>query len=295
VIFLNHNHFTQMKKTLLTLAFAFAMYSQEATAQIQTPQPSPAATVQQVVGITNFTVTYSRPGLKGRAAFGNVVPFDQVWRTGANASTFISFDDKVKIEGNEIPAGKYALFSIPGKDEWTIIINKSTTGSSELDATQDLIRFKVKPQTLNMAVETFTIGFSEFTTNSANLDLCWDKTLVRMKVTTEPDTKIMEQIKKAMANPLASAAQNYFQSASYYNDNNKDLNQALEWINKAVEIRKDAFWMTKVKAEILAKLGKHKEAIETAEMSKKVAADSKNDAYVKMNDDNIAAWKKMVK
>lgn len=284
-----------MKKIFFTLALAGMLYSGKAIAQIQTPQPSPAATVQQTVGITNFTVNYSRPGLKGRTAFGTLVPFDQVWRTGANASTFITFDDKVKLEGNEIPAGKYALFTIPGKDEWTIIINKSTTGSSELDAAQDLIRFKVKPQMLPMAVETFTIGFSDFTSTSANLDLTWDKTLVRIKIMTDPETKIMEQIKKTMANPLAAAAQNYFQSASYYLENNKDMNQALEWINKAVDIRKDAFWMSKVKAEILAKLGKHKEAIEAAEGSKKVAAESKNDAYVKMNEDNIAAWKKMVK
>ncbi len=284
-----------MKKVIFGLALAGLLFTTDAMAQIQTPQPSPAATVQQVVGITNFTVTYSRPGLKSRAAFGGIVPYDQVWRTGANASTFVTFDDKVKLEGNEIPAGKYALFTIPGKDEWTIIINKSQTGSSELDASQDLIRFKVKPQMLAAPVETFTIGFNEFTSTSANLDLTWDKTLVRIKVTTEPDTKITEQIKKAMANPLGAAAQNYFQSASYYLETGKDLNQALEWINKAVEIRKDAFWMTKTKAEILAKLGKHKEAIETAEMSKKVATEAKNDAYIKMNDDNINAWKKLAK
>jgi hypothetical protein len=284
-----------MKKIFLTLALAGMLYGGEALAQIQTPQLSPASTVQQTVGITNFTVNYSRPGLKGRTAFGTLVPFDQVWRTGANASTFITFDDKVKLEGNEIAAGKYALFTIPGKEEWTIIINKSTTGLPELDAAQDLVRFKVKPQTLPVAVETFTIGFSNFTSTSANLDLTWDKTLVRIKVTTDPETKIMEQIKRVMANPLAAAAQNYFQSANYYLENNKDMNQALEWINKSVDIRKDAFWISKVKAEILAKLGKYKEAIEVAEGSKKIAAEEKDDAYVKMNEDNIAAWKKLVK
>jgi tetratricopeptide (TPR) repeat protein len=159
----------------------------------------------------------------------------------------------------------------------------------------DLLRFKVKPQTLAMNFETFTIGFSSFTTTSAMLEMMWEKTGISLKVETEPDVKISEQIKKVMANPLGQAAQNYYQSASYYYENGKDLKQALEWINKATEINKTAFWMMRMKSLIQAKSGDYKGAIESAEMSKKMSAEAKNDEWVKMNETSIAEWKKLVK
>lgn len=284
-----------MKNIFATLLIAGALYSGNAMAQIQTPQPSPTSTVQQVVGITNFTINYSRPSAKGRAVFGTLVPFGEVWRTGANSATMLTVDDKIKIEGNEIPAGKYSLFTIPNKDEWTIIISKDVSGSSQLAEGMDLVRFKVKPQTLPMHIETFTIGLSNFTNTNATLDLMWEKTAISLKVETDPDTKISEQIKKVMANPLGQAANNYFASASYYYETGKDMKQALEWVNKAVEIRPDAFWIIRTKALIQAKLGDFKAAIATAELSKKIANDAKNQQYVKMNEDSIAEWKKSVK
>jgi hypothetical protein len=284
-----------MKNFLAALLVTGALYSGNVVAQIQTPQPSPSATVQQVVGITNFTINYSRPGAKGRTVFGDVVPFGKVWRTGANGATMLTIDDKIKLEGNEIPAGKYSIFTIPDKTEWTVIVSKDVSGSSSLAEGMDLVRFKVKTQALAMNVETFTIGLSNFTNTAASLDMMWEKTAISMKVETDPDVKISEQIKKAMTNPLGQAAQNYYQSASYYYENGKDLKQALEWIIKATEINKTAFWMVRMKSLIQAKLGDYKMAIESAEMSKKMSAEAKNDEWVKMNETSIAEWKKLVK
>lgn len=272
-----------------TLAFGY-----EATAQITTPQPSPTSTVQQAVGITNFTVTYSRPGAKGRTVFGGeIVPFDKEWRTGANSATMINFDDKVKMEGNEIPAGKYSLFTIPSKNEWTVIINKDISGSSVRDASKDLVSFKVKPQALPMHVETFTISFNEFTNTGAFLDLSWEKTLVRIKIETDVDTKVMEQIQKFAKSPMSAVGRNYFAAATYYLENGKDMKQALEWVNKAAEINPQAYWILHTKALIQGKLGDYKAAIETAEASKKIATEQKDDAYITRNDKVITEWKKM--
>ncbi len=284
-----------MKNFFATLLVTTALYSGSVMAQIQTPQPSPSATVQQTVGITNFTINYSRPSAKGRVVYGTLVPFGEVWRTGANSATMLTIDDKIKIEGNEIPMGKYSIFTIPGKDEWTVIISKDISGASSLAEGMDLVRIKVKPQAAAMNFETFTIGFSDLTTTAAMLDLAWEKTLVRLKVETDPDVKIMEQIKKAMVNPLAQAGQSYYQSASYYYEGGKDLKQALEWINKATEINKTAFWMVRMKSLIQAKTGDYKAAIESAEVSKKMSADAKNNEWVKMNETSIAEWKKLVK
>jgi len=284
-----------MKNFFAALLLTGALYTGNVSAQIQTPQPSPAATVQQVVGITNFSITYSRPSAKSRTVFGDVVPFGKVWRTGANAATMLTIDDKIKLEGNEIPAGKYSLFTIPDKTEWTVIVSKDISGASQLVEGSELVRFKVKPQLLPMNVESFTIGFGNLATTSATLDMAWEKTAISIKVETDPDAKISEQIKKVMANPLGQAGNNYFQAASYYYETGKDLKQALEWVTKAAEINKTAFWIVRMKSLIQAKMGDYKMAIESAEASKKLSAEAKNDEWVKMNETSIAEWKKMVK
>jgi len=266
-------------------------------AQIATPQPSPAATIKQVVGLADVEIVYSRPSAKGRVVFGDLVSFDQVWRTGANAATTISFNEEMTIGGTKVPAGKYALFTIPSKTEWTVIINKNTAlwGSDGYKQEEDVVRVKVKPTSLADAVETFTIGVSNLTQNGAFVDIVWEKTKISFPIEMDVDSKVMGQISKTMENPKLSLANTYRSAAKYYLDNNKDLNKALEWINESVKIRPDAYWIVRDKALIQAALKDYKGAIETAKLSIEVAKKAKNEDYVKNNEKSIEEWSKMKK
>jgi hypothetical protein len=275
-----------MKKitTLILACVAFAGVSQ---AQVKTPQPSPAATVKQTFGLGEVTVVYSRPVVKGRTIFGDLVPFDKLWRTGANASTKISFTDDVKIDGQTLAAGDYSLFTIPGKAEWTVIINKDLkSGTADYKAENDALRFKVKPQALPYLVESFTIDASDVQANSLVMNISWEKTRVSFKVETDIDAKIMSSIDKTL-NPKPEA-NTYFAAASYYYESGKDMNQALSWVNKATEMNKDAFWMMHLKAKILKKMNDVNGAVAAANASKESAKKAGNDDYVALNDKLIA-------
>jgi Protein of unknown function (DUF2911) len=264
------------------------------SAQLTTPQPSPAATLKQKVGLTDVEINYSRPGAKGRVIFGDVVPFGTIWRTGANASTKIKVSDKVQIGGLEVPAGEYALYTIPGKDEWTIIIHTylENWGDGGYDQTKDLGRFTVKPTQMMDKYETFTIDFSDLTTSTGNLNLIWENTKVSLPITTPADEMVEKQIEKVMAGPSAN---DYYQSARFYLEKEKNLDQALTYINLAVEKRPEAFWYTHVQAKILAKLGKKKEALAAAEKSLELAKASKDGdfGYIANNEKLIKEIKAM--
>lgn len=262
-------------KSKLFLFISASIMSFGLTAQITMPQVSPEATLKQKVGLTDVEIIYSRPGAKGRVVFGEVVPFGEVWRTGANSSTKIKVSEKVTIGTLEVPAGQYALYTIPGKDEWTIIIHKflENWGSGGYDQSQDLGRFTVKPtQTLDK-YETFTIDFSELTTSSGNLNLIWENTKVTFPILAPSNEIVEKQITKTMEGPSAN---DYFQSARYYFDNNKNMDQALTYVNKAIEKRPEAFWYVHLQAKILLKLGKKKEALAAAEKSLAAAKESKD-------------------
>jgi hypothetical protein len=256
-------------------------------AQINTPRPSPSSTVTQKIGLADVSVNYSRPSAKGRKIFGEVVPFDKIWRTGANEPTKLSFSDTVTVEGKKLSPGDYALYTIPGLTEWTIIIGKNPkTSAGEYKDDQEAARFKVKSEKGCADVETFTIDFANLTTNSALLQLSWEKTIVKFKIENEVDSKVMAQIKQKMED-----TQMYFQAASYYYDTNRDMNQALEWINKATA-KDPKFWMLHLKAKIQVKLKDCKGAIESAQKSNELAKEAKNDEYVKFNEKLIADCKK---
>ena len=201
--------------------------------QIQFPAASPACTLKQRVGLTDIEIVYSRPSMKGRVIFGGVVPYDQVWRTGANASTKISFSTPVKLNGVEIPAGKYALYTIPGQTEWTIIIHKNTNASIfNYNPTNDLVRFQVTPVTLSdMSIETFTIEFNRLRDESAVLNLVWDKTVVPIPLEVDVTSKLIPQIEAAMASTNKQTAGFYFQAATFYYDHGLDLKKALSWLD----------------------------------------------------------------
>jgi DUF2911 family protein len=263
--------------TLSIFSFCFC-YSQNLT----TPQPSPTEEIKQNFGLSQIEVSYSRPGVKGRKIFGDLVPYNKVWRTGANSATTITFGDDVVINGTKLQAGKYGLLTIPGENEWTVIFTKQTdvTNAAAYKQNQDVLRVAVKSFQLPFSIQNFTIDFNDITGNSCNLELMWDSVYVQMPITTDVDTKVMKQIKQIMEGDNLP----YFQSAQYYIDNDKDLNQAVEWLDKAIAQNPDAYFMYYQKARALAKLGKKQDALAASNKSIELAKAAKNDDYVALNE-----------
>lgn len=278
-----------MKKTILLMSVLFVALVAEA--QVATPSPSPLSTLTQRVGLVDIKVEYSRPSLRGRKMFGENLPYGEIWRTGANACTKVSFSDDVKINGNALAKGTYSLLSIPGPYEWTLMLNKNTSlsGTDGYKPEEDALRFKVKPEVLSNKVETFTIAVANIREESADIELTFETTKLVINVTMDTENKVLASIKRAMDGPSADS---YFQAAVYYLEHNKDANQALEWINKAIEKGSEYFWVYRQKSLIEAKLGKTADAIKTAERSLAMAKEAKNNDYIRMNERSIAEWKK---
>lgn len=253
------------------------------TAKIEFPAASPLCSLKQRVGLTDIQVEYSRPGVKGRDVFGSMIPYGQVWRTGANSATKLVFSTPVKLNGNEIPAGTYALMTIPDKDEWTVIINKGSDqwGSYKYDQSADLVRFKVKPIALDRPVETLTIDFDDIKDESSELKLAWDKTKVPMKLEVNYVDKLTKQIEDEMASD--DPKKPYFQAAMFYFNHEKDLQKANKWVDAALAER-EAFYIVHLKAKILAKLGDKAGALAAAKKSTELATKANDTAYVKLNE-----------
>lgn len=270
------------------LLFVFALViSLGAGAQgIKTPSPSPSQTLKQEFALSSIEINYSRPLVKGRKIFGDLVPYGKMWRTGANGATKITFGEDVKVGGVAVKAGSYALYSIPNKGEWEIILNKGVNngGLSGYKAEEDIARFKAKAEELPFSIESFTIDIADVKANTASIDLLWDNVLVSIPVEADIDSKIMTQIDNA----INTDSRPYFQAASYYFDNGKDLKKALEWVNKAIEAQPDAFWIAHLKAKIQAKSGDKAGAKATAQKSIALAKQAKNDDYVALNEKLIA-------
>jgi len=267
-----------------------------AQAQIATPQPSPKSTVMQRVGLTDITIVYSRPGVKGRQIFGTVVPFGKRWRTGANATTSIKFSDDVTIEGKKVPAGEYGLYTIPNKTEWLVVLNKSLKQGADVDGfkdDQDVARFTIKPYKVASKVETFTINFTDVTPATANVAMEWETTGAKFKITADVDSKVMAQIDEKITKNANPAPADLASAAVYYYDNNKDLKQALTWMEKA-NATDAKFWNLNTEAKIRLKMKDYAGATKAAEASKKaaLAATPPNGEYVKMNEDLMAEAKK---
>ncbi|WP_019947979.1 DUF2911 domain-containing protein [Hymenobacter aerophilus] len=270
-----------------------------AQAQISTPQPSPKSTLMQRVGLTDVTVTYYRPSLRSRLGFGEaggkgVVTYGQRWRTGANSSTTIKFADDMMVEGQKVAAGEYGLYTIPGKNEWTVVLNKNTKAGANVDAFKDdenVASFKVKPMMLKDKVETFTIDLTDLTPATANVAMMWDQTAVKFKLMAEVEPKVMAQIDEKVLKNASPSSGDLAAAAVYYLDNNKDLKQALTWMQQA-NAKDPKFWNVLTEAKIRMKMKDYKGAVAAAEQSKKLAMDAKNMDYVKMNDELIAEAKK---
>ena len=270
------------------LLFASTLLAQ--TPKVEFPAPSPAATLKQRVGLTDIEIAYSRPSAKGRQIFGSVVPFGQVWRTGANNATKITFSTDVKLNGTAVPAGAYALYTIPGEAEWTIILNRGVGKSgTQYDEKEDVLRFKATPVHLSDTdIETFTIEFNHLRDESAILNRVWDKTVVPIKVELDLTSKLVPQIEAVMASDAKSKP--YYQAAMFYYDHGQDLQKASQWVDAAIAQR-DAHYIEYLKAKILAKLGDKAGAIAAAKRSTELAITAKDTGYVKMNDDLISSLK----
>jgi len=283
-----------MKKLQSIAIAALTCFTLTVNAQIKTPAPSPGATVSQKVGLVDIELNYSRPGKKDRVIFGKLVPYGEVWRTGADASTKIKFSEEVNIGGIDVDAGEYSIYTIPGEAEWTIIISKSLENwdaDNYKKEEDDAARFTAKPVKLNDVVETFTIDFSTLTSDGCNLDLSWANTRVSIPIKVNTDEAVMAAIKKTILD--GPSANDYRRAALYYQDKGKDLEQALKWIDIAIEKRDDAFWYIHNRAQILGDLGKKKEAIAAAEKSMEMAKvyEDGDFGYIKRNEELIAKLK----
>ena len=280
-----------MSKILLVLAFFLASITIKA--QLKTPASSPKSTLEQVVGLTNVDIVYSRPSMKTRTIFGDLVPFGKLWRTGANANTTVYFSEDILIDGKTLKKGKYALYTIPKADAWEIIFYTDTDNwglPENWDDAKVAVKTTVKPEMLDQHVETLTIGINNLDNDYGHLSIAWENTMVNMKFLVPTKVQTMANIEKVLAGPSAG---DYFSAAQYYYQTNGDMNTALTYVNKALDMSKDKpFWYNRQKSLIQAKLGDKKGAIETAKLSLAAATTAKNNDYIKMNNDSIAEWSK---
>ena len=253
--------------------------------QLQMPQASPSARLTQKVGLTDVVVDYSRPSTKGRKIFGELVPFGEVWRTGANGATIISFSTEVIVGGKKVPAGAYALYSIPGKSSWTMILSKNTKlwGAIGYNPQEDLIRFEATPSKTSRMYDSFEISFNNLTDSNADLSLKWEQTRVDFTIQTEVDPIVMADIKKQVIDTQSTNPALLYQAASYYFNSNKDLNQAYTWIQQSTD-NDPKYWTMHLRAKIELALGKKTEALVSATKSKTMAQEAKNMDYVGLND-----------
>jgi len=252
---------------LCSLCLGTAAFAQTPAPKIDFPQASPPASVSQRVGLTDVQVSYHRPGAKGRVVFGSLVPYDHVWRTGANEATKVSVSTPVKLNGADVPAGTYELFTIPGTDEWTVIIHKNMSqwGAYTYDAKNDVVRVKSKPVALTNGVETLSISFNDLRDESATLNIAWEKVRVPVTIAVDVKSTLVPQIEAAMA--AGGEKLPYANAAMYYFENNLDLTKAVTWMDAAITANPKAFYLVYRKALIQEKMGAKADAIASAKLS----------------------------
>jgi hypothetical protein len=283
-----------MKRVLTLVLVALSLVAQ---AQVITPAPSPAATASTVVGLTDVKVEYSRPKMKGRKIFGDgdtfVVPYNHMWRTGANNGCIVTFSDDIKVGGTDVPKGSYLVFITPTATDWTVVFTKDLTlGGNDPQGyaqTNDAARVMVKPMKTASMVEALTIQITDLAADSksANIEVAWENTAVKIPLTVDFEKKVMASIESS----TKVSPGNLYAAASYYLENGKDLKVALEWITTAAAARPEAFWIWHTKAKIQKALGDKKGATDSAMASKAEAQKQKNDDFIKMNDELLKALK----
>ena len=264
--------------------------------QINTPRVSPASEVEQMVGLTEIEIEYSRPSMRGREVFGNLVPFGKVWRTGADNSTKISFDTDVIISGKTIQSGTYSIFSIPNKESWEIIFYSDVElWGVPRDWSENKIvfssMFDVKKLKKSNTVETFTISFNDLTNNDVNMSISWENTSVDIKIEVPTRSMVESDINKVLSDKPKSS--DYYAAAVFYRQENINLDKALEWMNKAIEMNESPrFWQYRQQSLIMAANDKFADAVDAAKKSLNLAIEADNQDYIKMNRESIAEWSK---
>lgn len=281
-----------MKKLIIAVALIFAV---QANAQIKTPQASLKAEIEQAVGLTTIDVEYFRPAKKGRLVFGDLVPYGKVWRTGANENTTVDIDTDIEINGQNLAAGKYALYTIPKAEMWDVIFYKTTDNwglPKTWNESDVVLKTSVKPEALTKDVEYFTIDVTPKNNNEGTLNISWEKTIVHVPFNVPTHKIAMESI-NANINENAKAS-DYYAAGTYLFSVNQEMNKALEYVNKAIDMQEGEapFYMLRQKSLIQAATGDKKGAVETAEKSLKAAEKAGNDDYIKMNRNSILEWSK---
>lgn len=278
-----------MKKINFLLIAVLACVTLQA--QIQAPAASPSAKLEQRVGLTDVTVDYSRPAMRGRTIFGDLVPFDNVWRTGANARTAITFSNDVTVDGQELKAGTYAIFTIPTATTWDVIFYTESDGGgapAELDNSLVAARTTVSTYQMPIDIQSFTITIDDVTDSSAVIGIMWEKIYVGVKFDVPTDAVVMSSIENTLAGPSGN---DYYTAAVYYLEGGKDINQAKTWIDKAISMNETPqYWQLRQQSLIYAKAGDKKGAIKIAKKSLAAAEAANNADYVKLNKDSLKEW-----
>lgn len=277
-------------KTVLMLIIALGLQTNLNAQGVKLPAASSGQTIIQDFALGKITLTYSRPNVKGRKIFGALEPYDKVWRTGANSATVIKFTDDVQIEGKNVAAGEYGLFTIPNKSEWTVILSKTAKqwGAYTYSEADDILRIKVKPMKMKTKVETFTMQFANVFPTTAQLHIMWENTAIAVNITTSIDEKVMASIAEAMKGEKKP----YFAAAQYYFENGKDLATALNWMNEAEKASPKAPHVKLWKGRIQLKMGDKAGAQTTAQAGVAVATEAKNEEYIRLNTQLLAEAKK---
>lgn len=282
-----------MKKKSFLLILSLIIGS-SSFAQLKSPNASPRTNISQIIGLVKVNLDYSRPSKKGRKIFGGLVPFNKIWRTGADNSTKISFSTDVVIAGQIVNSGTYSVFSIPNQKEWDVILYSDTEiWGVPRDWSEEKIVFssKFSVNQIDKAVETFTVSFNKLTNNDVSLNISWENTSVDIKIEVPTKSMVEKDIQKVLNNnPKAS---DFYAAAVFYRQENIMLDKALEWMNKAIEMTESPkFWQYRQQSLIMAANNKYKNAVEAAKKSLELATKADNQDYVKMNKESISEWSK---
>ena len=281
-----------MKKLILSSFVCISLFTQ---AQVQTPKASPVAKIEQRAGLTDITISYSRPAVNGRKIFGELIPFGVRWRLGANENTKITTSDVLIFGSDTLQAGTYALFATPNQDSWAIDFYTETTNwglPEKWETSKVALTVIAKVKKMPMVTENLSISIDNMEFNSAVLSITWDKTQISLPFTLNTKEKVLASIEKVLSASVVTA-NDYNQAASYYFTEQIDMKKALEWSTKAVEMKGvSAYWMTRLKSQLQAANGDYKGAIETAKISMEAAEKDGDQNYVKMNQQSIEEWSK---
>lgn len=275
-----------MKRLILSAMLVLAAAATYAQGQLKLPALSPNAKISQDFSTSNIEISYSRPSMRGRKVFGDIVPYGKVWRTGANAATKIKLGEDMEIAGQKVKAGEYSLYTIPGRDKWEVVLN-TASGSWTAEGfprENDVARFNVKPSSIDGDCQTFTILITDITFTTCKIEIIWERTRIVLPVTAKNTERIETNIETVLNTPPTVP---YFQAANYYYETGKKLDIAKTYVDKAVEKEPKAYYMWYLKARIEKKLGNKEDAIAAAKKSMDLAKGTPNENEYARNNQKI--------